>query len=159
MQTDWSTQMFFYTDEENSWLKGSEIVGYVDQMKKKVDHDYALVLANIPDFETEYSELEFFENFKTIQTRMFGLKDTDGDEISALVPIGDFFNHRNRYVVEWTYGEIQNGEGGPSKSGLIYTAVTDIMAGEQVTASYGAKSNFRLLSQYGFIDPFNKITQ
>ena len=31
-------------------------------MKKKVDHDYALVLANIPDFETEYSELEFFEH-------------------------------------------------------------------------------------------------
>ena len=89
---------------------------------------------------------------------MFGLKDADGDEISALVPIGDFFNHRNRYVVEWTFGELQNGKSGPSKYGLIFNAITDIMAGEQVTASYGPKSNFRLLSQYGFVDPFNKIT-
>ena len=56
---DWSNQLIFWTEEEMSWLKGSEIIGYVKQFKQKLEHDYALISEKIEGFSTEFSEREF----------------------------------------------------------------------------------------------------
>ena len=78
---EWDTQMIFMNEEELSWFEGSEILNYVGQFKKRLEHDYALISENIPGFSDKYSEREFMENYKAIQTRMFGLVNDDGLEI------------------------------------------------------------------------------
>ena len=121
---EWDTQMIFMNEEELSWFEGSEILNYVGQFKKRLEHDYALISENIPGFSDKYSEREFMENYKAIQTRMFGLINDDGLEIKAMVPVGDLFNHHNPPGIEWAWGRHKNG-----LTGVFYTAIDDIAKG------------------------------
>ena len=52
-----------------------------ESFKQKLEHDYNLVAANIPEFREKYSQREFQENYKAIQSRMFGLNRSDGTKV------------------------------------------------------------------------------
>ena len=69
-----------------------------------------------------------------------------------MIPVGDLFNHHNPPAIEWAWGSYHTGQ-----SGVFYTAIEDIEKGKQATYSYGTKSNYHLLAQYGFIDLHNPI--
>ena len=47
---DWSEQVIFYTEEELSWLKGSDFVHYIRNFRRELETDYELISRNIPDF-------------------------------------------------------------------------------------------------------------
>ena len=50
MNPDLSNHLIFWTEEELEWLKGSEIIGYNNQLKRKINGDYQLLSENIPGF-------------------------------------------------------------------------------------------------------------
>merc|ERR1711862_899630 len=64
----------------------------------------------------------------------------------TLVPLADMLNHK-----------VGNGEGGMNfdNSRFIINATTTYAPGEQVYDSYGPKTNFQLLSEYGFLPETN----
>ena len=49
---DFTNHPIFWTEEEMSMLKGSEIVGYVKNFKKKLEADYKSISANIENFSS-----------------------------------------------------------------------------------------------------------
>jgi hypothetical protein len=76
------------------------------------------------------------------QTRGFPTTNPDGTIGSLLVPFGDMLNHQP----------------GPKSSGMtaagnvfFLAANQDFEVGDEVTISYGPRSNLQLLYQYGFI--------
>ena len=68
-----------------------------------------------------------------------------------MVPVGDLFNHHNPPAIEWAWGSLND------MSGIMYTAVSDIPKDSPATYSYGNKSNYQLLYQYGFVDQKNSV--
>ena len=82
---------------------------------------------------------------------MFGLKRSDGTKVQAMIPVGDLFNHHNPPAIEWAWGSLGD------LSGVYYTAIEDIPKDSPATYSYGSKSNYQLLSQYGFVDLKNTV--
>lgn len=154
MPKEFTNHPIFWTEEEMKMLQGSEIVSYVKNFRKKLEADYKLISSNIEDLK-EFTEQEFMETFKLVQSRMFGLTNEENAHVvSAMVPIGDNFNHRSKFNVEWGYGN--NGLG---DSGVIFNALEKIPKGEQIYTSYGTKSNFQLLTQYGFVEKHNHVKQ
>ena len=59
MNPDLSNHLMFWTEEELEWLKGSEIIGYNNQLKRKINGDYQLLSENIPGFAEQFSERDF----------------------------------------------------------------------------------------------------
>ena len=53
--TDMDNHLIFFSEEDMSWLQGSEIVKFAEQTRKKLQHDYSLISENIPGFSDEYS--------------------------------------------------------------------------------------------------------
>ena len=49
---DWSEQPIFYTEEELSWLKGSDFVHFIRNFRRELETDYELISRNIPDFSS-----------------------------------------------------------------------------------------------------------
>ena len=112
------------------------MIEQVNDFKRRLEHDYSLVAENIPNFSEMYSLREFIENYKAIQSRMFGINRNDGTKIQAMVPVGDLFNHHNPPAIEWAWGSYDE------MSGIMYTAVSDIPKDSPATYSYGSKSNY-----------------
>ena len=81
------------------------------------------------------------ETFKAVHTRIFGLRDENDLKISAMVPIGDLFNHDNPPDIEWKYQAMEDG-----RRGVFYHATQDISKGDSVNISYGNKANVDLLN-------------
>ena len=74
---DLSNHLIFWTEEELSWLRGSEIIGYNNQQKDKVKADYTLLSENIEGFADKFSEREFFESYKIVQSKIFAIQDDE----------------------------------------------------------------------------------
>jgi len=64
---------------------------------------------------------------------------------TALVPL-DLFQHSNNENLDWKY---ENGY-------LVFYSTRYILAGEELTISYGKKSNSKLLTNYGFTMPLEE---
>jgi protein-histidine N-methyltransferase len=74
------------------------------------------------------------------QTRSFGL--LDGSVGSILVPYADMLDHQPGS---------QSGRLSADRSTFYLVANQDFEVGDEVTVSYGPRSNLQLLIQYGFI--------
>ena len=72
---------------------------------------------------------------------------------TVLVPFGDLINHSNPPHVSWGWEADEEG-----RKGWFGRANRDIMRGENVYISYGNKSNYNLLLDYGFLIPENKAS-
>ena len=75
---DLSNHLIFWTEEELSWLRGSEIIGYNNQQRDKIKADYRLLSENIEGFADKFSEREFFESYKIVQSKIFAIQDDEG---------------------------------------------------------------------------------
>ena len=67
-------------------------------------------------------------------------------------------------MVDYEWGRVPRGPEEPEyveeeKSGIIFKATKDITKGKPVTSTYGNKSNFQLLTQFGFTNTNNPIRQ
>lgn len=84
--------------------------------------------------------------YLTVTTRAWAVTNGQGQLEMTLVPLADMLNHK-----------VGNGEGGMNfdNSRFIINATTTYAPGEQVYDSYGPKTNFQLLSEYGFLPETN----
>jgi hypothetical protein len=83
--------------------------------------------------------------YLVVQTRTWQVTTEQGSDIS-FVPIAEFLNHNPL-------------AGGGAIHGDYFTinATRDYSEGDQVYDSYGPKTNFELLSVYGFLLPENPV--
>ena len=82
-------------------------------------------------------------NFLFVASRNFGRGGSRiFSELNNLVPYLDLFNHYNNKNTKYYYND--------QRQGYVLFAARDIMPGEEVTVSYGQKSNRHLLGVYGF---------
>lgn len=114
---------------------------------------------------------EFERALSLVHSRTFSLpsKQSIGGVIRFLVPLVDMFNHAGDVDVYFSGGHRTPGEeivacdacrwdcisniGGDQI--MVVSAVRDILAGEEVTLSYGERSNDDFFLYYGFVPPRN----
>ena len=144
---DLSHLPIFWTDDELLLLENSHIITSIMNRRKILSDNYNQ-LSKIPNFSDKFS----FEDYCTLRSivgsRNFSL-NIDGDTVSAMVPLGDMFNHNLPPDVKWTFDSMLD----------CYTmkATKDIKKGQEITDSYGGKPNNEYLLYYGFTMDDNNI--
>jgi hypothetical protein len=74
------------------------------------------------------------------------------DSQTCMVPYADMMNHNSKKSNYWGY-DIK-------LRSFIVRANHDIESGEEIFINYAENRNIRsVLFQYGFIDPYNKVTE
>ena len=66
----------------------------------------------------------------------------NNNKTDALVPFADLLNHRRPRQTQWFFDD--------EKDAFIVQAVEDINIGQEIFDSYGKKTNYRFLLNYGF---------
>ena len=97
----------FYTNKEKEELKGTFIYEYFREYHQPNFKDYARIVEGIPEFKRYISEYEFIKTVILVQTRIYGYEYDQ--EISALVPLADMFNHSNESQILYAYNDVLNG--------------------------------------------------
>ena len=93
---------------------------------------------------------EFKYNYQIVKSRNFARPGSEFFfDLNSCVPFIELFNHDNDYNTDFEYDE--------KNKGFILKAVRDIIAGEELTVSYGNESNINLFMTYGFTLNYNKF--
>ena len=142
---DLSHMPIFWSDEELLFLENSHFLSSITDRRKILENNYK-ELCRLPDFSKKFT----FGDFCTVRTlvgsRNFGL-NIDGNHVTAMVPLGDMFNHERPPDVKWTFEQ--------NLDSYTMRANHDIKHGQAITDSYGKKSNNEYLLYYGFTTPDN----
>lgn len=77
-----------------------------------------------------------------VGSRSFGVK-VNGTFTNVMVPLADMLNHNRPPDAIWTYDD--------SIQGFKMTAARNIKKGQEIFDSYGEKSSYEFLLDYGFI--------
>ena len=109
-----------WSEDDISWLKGSDTGDYEQLQKRLLQADYELIIETVPGFEADVSFHQFQELFKTTATRAY-----NGQEGGAtLVPFADKGNHNHKADAIWAFLTKEE------SSGFYVHATRDIAAGE-----------------------------
>ena len=93
---------------------------------------------------------EFKYNYQIVKSRNFARPGSEFFfDLNSCVPFIELFNHDNDYNTDFEYDE--------KNKGFILKAVRDIIAGEELTVSYGNETNINLFMTYGFTLEYNKF--
>ena len=88
-----------WSDEDLSWLRGSDSGDYEQLKKERLQADYDLIRETVPSLAEELSFRQFQELFKTTSTRAYAGWDGGVN----LVPFADMGNHNHEADVIWTF--------------------------------------------------------
>jgi hypothetical protein len=142
---DLSHMPIFWNDDELSFLENSHFLSSITDRRKILEDNYK-ELCRLPGFSKKFT----FGDFCTVRTlvgsRNFGL-NVDSSQVTAMVPLGDMFNHERPPDVKWTFEQ--------NLDSYTMRANHDIKHGQAITDSYGKKSNNEYLLYYGFTSPDN----
>jgi histone-lysine N-methyltransferase SETD3 len=119
-----------------SLLAGSPVLRRVRMEQSLYLAQHAAMMSSVAQL-ADCTYEEFAAARALVPSRAFGVFGAE-----ALVPMADMLNHRAVPDVSWGYEH-------PLES-FVMRATRDIVAGETVHDSYGAKSNVQLLELYGF---------
>jgi len=139
------TVPIFFSEEERSWLNGSNFLNRVDSHFASLKRQYDTVSRFVPWFAETYSLDDYLWARTTISTRVFGwsLPGVDTDSVDFMVPLGDMFNHRSPKQLVWEFNR--------SSRTLDFWAREAVAKDQELTISYGAKGNSDYLFFYGFV--------
>eukprot|EP00941_MAST-03F_sp_MAST-3F-sp1_P004098 g4098.t1 len=140
-------------------------------MASKRDKDVELITAvwqcltannALSELKKEYTKSEFFWAYSIVQSRSFGLpilgQESEGSGGSrtrpsnrcggrgvstVMVPFADMINHATRPNTAWTWND--------SEKAFTLTMTSNLLAGQQVTDSYGIQANSHYFAHYGFV--------
>ncbi|KAG1685979.1 hypothetical protein DVH05_007580 [Phytophthora capsici] len=141
-----------WTVEELRELHDDQLVVAAERRSTEIDVYYKRVINRLQEKHPGQfpPSLYTFERFKfawkTIQARTFGRRLP----WTALVPFADCLNHTN-VATKYDFNVDDNG-----LFRLYPSATTSFAKGEEVFNSYGRRSNFQLLLDYGFALPDNE---
>jgi hypothetical protein len=120
-------------------LTGTTAVGRIERQRRDLARCFAR-FRTVPELaDVSWDEL-VWGRF-TVLTRVFRVT-IDDEHLDALVPLADLLNHAARPEVDWGSDDLRHA--------FVATLLDDVAAGAPVHDSYGAKSNARFLTNYGF---------
>jgi len=139
----------FYVKEELDMLKGSSILGFIEEATQEYTEQYNLICKEIPEIK-KYSLEDYIKISVLIVSRVFCVKINQIEE-KIVVPYADMFNHHYDRIGQshWEYNE-------ESKE-FIVTAQKDIPRGDFICENYGIRPNVRFLFYYGFLIEQNRL--
>lgn len=137
----------FWTDEEIENLENSHFVSHILNRQKMLESNYKK-LSKIPNFSKEFSFGDYCKVRSLVGSRNFALNINDKN-VSAMVPLGDMFNHDMEPDVRWTFDK--------DLDSYVMRANRSISKSHPITDSYGKKSNKDYLLYYGFTSDGNDI--
>ncbi|MFL5346621.1 MAG: SET domain-containing histone-lysine N-methyltransferase [Hyalangium sp.] len=135
----------FFDEHDLSFLKGSAMLGEVARWRALLLGEYAFLCERVPGF-SRFTPDAFLWAQLVLVSRTFGMK-LGGKLVRCFVPLADMLNHRQSPHGLW----------GPSadETAFVLVAREAVSAGEEFHISYGVKSNFRFLLNYGFVPEDN----
>ena len=153
MPKDFSHYVHFYDKKKLELLKDTTMMckdSYnfkynIDNIKKDAIIVY-YALKEINKIPSEYLKMtefiKLFVKFRIIvDSRAFNYEKKNKDE-TGLVPYADLLNHSTNCNTTWYFDD--------SKKAFIVKATKDIKKNTEIYDSYGAKSNLKLVTYYGF---------
>ncbi|WDD96593.1 SET domain-containing protein [Thalassomonas actiniarum] len=126
----------FYSTDMLCQLQGSPVIEMILMRRFTLEQDYHR-LRELPEMK-DVTLVQYMWARTVINSRCFTL---NGEVV--LGPLLDMANHMSRPNSLWQ----QNKE----KNALVLVSQDNIAAGEEITVSYGRKSNRRLFASYGFV--------
>lgn len=159
---------FAWGDAELDALEGSPLRASTRSMQAKLQGEWSMLQEGVmkahPDaFSGEYFTYEGFTwAFSLLFSRAVRLRSLESGERLALVPYADLINHSpfsNAFIDGRSPGGLDKLLGLKEEEVVLY-ADRSYKQMEQVTISYGQKSNAELLLLYGFAldrNPFNSV--
>jgi len=165
--------VLFFGERERALLEGSNLFFIAQQMAHKVESDYARlresvlmeVFENLPegvsfDLFDEYFSLDNYKwALSTIWSRFVSLRDVPDDDsqhkpqtLKAMVPVFDMLNHDPEAEMAHFFDA--------EARAFKLVSHQHWNAGSQLFINYGALSNHKLLTLYGFVlsdNPFDAI--
>lgn len=109
-----------------------------------------------PDRKEAFSLERFVWAYSIVETRGLVLELEPGAKTTALVPFADMLNHKVSAALAWPTVERSEEDGrvGPaaSQGNLVFRALRDVDAGNEVCLYYGRLTSLQTLQYYGFVD-------
>ena len=131
----------FWTEDELSWLAGSDLVQQIRDRRRNIVADYHEVSRICPSFGEKFTEDDFLWCRTAVGSRNFGI-NINGVKRTTMVPWADMLNHFRPRETSWTFSNEQQG--------FTMTSLKPLTAGQQIMDSYGKKCNSKFLMHYGF---------
>jgi len=151
--TDFSTHPFFWGDDVWPYCQGTGLheitLMYRNAVKQSFDRLSETIAEKYPNlFPPGYFTIEKYSwAFVIVLSRTWSISlEGQTQRDIAFAPIAEFLNH-----------DYTAGSGSVVGDYFMVNATRDYAVGDQVFDSYGPKSNFELLSVYGFLLPDNPI--
>lgn len=148
--SDLSGMPFLRPASDLELLKNSPEYYIATRYEYWYDHDILKIQSNVPRGSLNgFNATNFVRGSLLVASRAYATPHGE-----ALVPVAEMLNHRVSPNTVWGYHD--------ESDTLRITAVQNISAGEEVTTSYGERSNPRLFSTYGFtvhphLEPFQSF--
>mmetsp|Transcript_25263 Transcript_25263/g.32130 ORF Transcript_25263/g.32130 Transcript_25263/m.32130 type:complete len:428 (-) Transcript_25263:61-1344(-) len=137
----WNEEDFKYADMTGLYAHQQSVL---NSLKQSYEHLQQTLVVDQPDLFPEgyFTFQRYVWSYLVVSTRAWSIAQRDGDR--ALVPLADMLNH-----------VAGSGQGGTVSDEFVINSTRNYAAGEQVYDSYGPKTNFELLTTYGFIPENN----
>ena len=140
-----------YSDEKLKLYDELEFdlhVGISNNKLKNAYNEQVEKILNKKGIKNPFEEFKY--NYEIVKSRNFARPGSEFFfDLNSCVPFIELFNHDNNYNTDYEYDE--------KNKGFILKAVRDIIAGEELTVSYGNESNINLFMTYGFTLNYNKF--
>lgn len=121
-------------------LEHSSILVDIKNRKQNMITDYDKITSEIKEL-SKFTLKQFMNYIILVLSRNFSIS-VFNKKVNALVPIADMANHDEEPNTTWMFEDTINS--------FIMVANKDILKEEIITDSYGIKSNYTLLNNYGF---------
>ncbi len=145
---DYSGVPMFFPKSEFALLKGTMVHRITTERWNLIKHEYRDIRARLSKAE-RFGFREFLWAQATVASRSYGQK-VDGVDTSGLVPLADFFNHAFDDDVTRSHRADALSDSMEYTHGFYVTTLRQIGAWKEIRINYGALSNSRLLTFYGF---------
>jgi len=140
LPTDANDFPICYTDEELQYLKGSDMIFFINLRKIQYENDYNYICEKVPDMKN-FQYNDFIYCMSMVKSRAFAIK-IGKNKIGVMIPFADMLNHTYPSQINYSFDEEINC--------FIMKPELNISFGDQVYNFYGGCSNVSLLLSYGF---------
>jgi histone-lysine N-methyltransferase SETD3 len=137
---DYTNLPVYWGPDKLAWLEGSPLVLDIAERVEAFEEEYQQVIAMCPDF-ARFSYRAYLDMRSAVGSRSYGV-DMDGNETLVMVPHADMLNHKRPRDTTWTFNE--------ARQEFTINTLVPLNVDQEVTISYGAKSNAKFFVHYGF---------
>ena len=134
----------FWTIKELKFLKGSPLLLDIRDKVKSTKKEYLKLKKNeeVPIKEYNITFNDYKKIRSLVSSRNFNLS-IDGKQSTTLVPLADMLNHNSNADTNWSYNNKLNS--------YQMTMKNSVKRGNDVSDSYGRKTNDKYFLYYGFL--------